>query len=460
MMARDSFTTIPFLRYPLQQLLVVKPPVPAEPWHGVWDATKVAPICPQMGILFNDPTVKGDEDCLYINVYTPQLKTAKEQLLPVMFFIHGGGFFCGTGNPDLYGPDILLDKNIVLVTFNYRIGALGFLSTEDEVVPGNNGLKDQNLALKWVKNNIVHFGGNPDKVIIFGQSAGGASTHFQVLSPLSRDLISGAISESGVATAPWAVAPKGHALTTVKRLAGFLNCPNQSVQEMIDCLNKVDAHDIVAQDPKFMVYSFDPAMPFRPVVEPNIEGAFITEHPIDIIRSGKSAKVPFITGINTEDGAIRSAGLYNNYSLIEELNRDFDRLAPMVFLYDNNPKKDEITKKIRKFYFGSKDIDNSTKTELTNLFTDSWFLLPLYAAVQLHTKYTNHPVYYYIFGIHGSESYSKLFGDPDHDYGVCHGDELISLFSMVIFPGYKPNASDKKCIDIMTSIWTTFAVTG
>ncbi|KAF2902650.1 hypothetical protein ILUMI_03535 [Ignelater luminosus] len=287
----------------------------------------------------------------YAQEITSLLKTSKDQLLPVMFYIHWGGFFSGSGNADFYGPDILLDKDVVLVTFNYRLGALGFLSTKDEFLPGNNGLKDQNLALKWVKKNIVYFGGSPDKITVLGQSVGGASTHYHVLSPLSRDLISRAIAHSGIATAVWALAPKGEALTNAKRLAGFLNCPDESDKEMIDCLNKVDAFDIVTQEKKFLVHNYDPVIRFKPVIEPDIDGAFLTEDPIDIIRSSKSAEIPFITGITTEDGALKSAG-------------------------------------------------------------------------------------------------------------VCYGDELFSLFSTKFFPDYKPSESEKKCIDVLSNIWTSFALTG
>ncbi|KAF2902649.1 hypothetical protein ILUMI_03534 [Ignelater luminosus] len=455
----NSFTSIPYAQPPVGKLRF-KPPVPSGSWDGVLDATQVAPICPQIDIFQGETDAKGDEDCLYLNVYTPQLESTKKQLLPVMFYIHGGGFFIGSGNTDLYGPDILLDKNIVLVTINYRLGALGFLSTEDELMPGNNGLKDQNLALKWVKKNIMHFGGNPEKIIVFGQSAGGASTHYHVLSPLSRDLISGAIAHSGTATAVWSLAPKGEALRNAKRLAEFLNCPNESKVEMIECLSKVDVHDILAQDKKFTVYTVDPIIPFKPVIEPSIEGAFIVEDPIDTIKSGKSAQIPFITGVTTEEGAIRSAGLSSDANLLEELNKNFDKLAPIIFMYEDNPKKDEVSKKIRNYYFGDKNIDDSTKGELTNLFTDSWFLFPQVVAAQLHAKYTSHPVYFYIFGIQGRLSYGKLLGDLGYNFGVFHCDELFSLFSTEVFPDYKPNESERKCIDIMTTIWTTFAETG
>lgn len=103
-----------------------------------------------------------------------------------MFYIHGGSFLMGSAKPEWLGPQILLDKNIVLVTTNYRLGALGFLSTADKVVPGNNGLKDQSLALQWVKDNIANFGGDPKRITVFGNSAGGVSAHFHMFSPLSK----------------------------------------------------------------------------------------------------------------------------------------------------------------------------------------------------------------------------------------------------------------------------------
>lgn len=124
----------------------------------------------------------GEEDCLYLNIYTPKVG----QKLSVMVYIHGGGWLAGNGNRDSYGPEYLMDHNIILVTMNYRLGPLGFLSTEDGVAPGNYGLKDQQLALKWVQKYIKYFGGNPDSVTLFGQSAGAASTNYHMLSKGSR----------------------------------------------------------------------------------------------------------------------------------------------------------------------------------------------------------------------------------------------------------------------------------
>jgi carboxylesterase type B len=136
-------------------------------------------------------TLVGSEDCLFLNVYTQQLPLDTiNTLKPVMVWIHGGGFSTGSSKSDLYGPEFLLTEDIVLVTINYRLGIFGFLSFEDASleVPGNAGLKDMVMALKWVQKNISKFSGDPNNVTVFGESAGGMSVHYLVLSPLAAGI--------------------------------------------------------------------------------------------------------------------------------------------------------------------------------------------------------------------------------------------------------------------------------
>ncbi|XP_049799825.1 juvenile hormone esterase-like [Schistocerca nitens] len=150
-------------------------PEPPEKWSWIRNATIEPNVAPQINV-FLDNQDKGDEACLYLNVYTPKLPTgASAKLIPVLVWIHGRAFMLGSGNTDYYGRELLLEHDVVLVTLNYRVGALGFLSTGDEVIPGNAGLKDQVMALKWVKSNIANFGGDPQNVTIFGESAGAVS---------------------------------------------------------------------------------------------------------------------------------------------------------------------------------------------------------------------------------------------------------------------------------------------
>lgn len=145
----------------------------------------------------------SSEDCLYLNLFAPQAPKPDAQLA-VMVFFHGGGFTGGSGNQDWVGPDYLVPKNVILINVNYRLGPFGFLSFRNTECPGNYGLKDQCLALKWIQNNISAFGGNPDNVTIFGQSAGGAAVQYHFLSPASKGLFAKGIAQSGSVLNRWA----------------------------------------------------------------------------------------------------------------------------------------------------------------------------------------------------------------------------------------------------------------
>lgn len=247
-----SFLGIPYALPPLRELRF-KAPSPFGQWTGTLNATKIHPVCPQRDIYRRSTSFEGEEDCLYLNVYSPKLSAKNDSdFLPVMVFFHGGGWLCGGGNTHWYGPDVLLDENVVLVVANYRLGALGFLSTGDHVVPGNNGLKDQNLALKWVRSNVRAFGGDPGSVTIFGESAGGASVHYHMLSPISAGLFHRAIAMSGTALCVWAHAPPNEPLENARKLAESVNCPTGTAHHMVECLRTVDAMEIVKSDVAFM----------------------------------------------------------------------------------------------------------------------------------------------------------------------------------------------------------------
>ncbi|KAI7815490.1 carboxylesterase [Rhyzopertha dominica] len=249
-----SFTSIPYAKPPVGELRF-QPPVPNDPWEDIRNATEIHSDCPQRNPFTGEhvkPAV-GNEDCLYLNVYTPKIPKQDKTLLPVMIFLHGGGWVCGGGNTNWYAPDTLLDRDVVLVSPNYRLGPLGFLTTGDEIVPGNNGLKDQVLVLKWIKQNIAQFGGDPDSVTVFGESAGGASTHYLMLSPMSKGLFHRGISHSGTALCPWAFGKQETGVSNSRKLAEFFKCPTKNSKEMVQCLRKVDAKEIIEQDIQFMV---------------------------------------------------------------------------------------------------------------------------------------------------------------------------------------------------------------
>ena len=225
-------------------------PVPVPAWVEDVSAVKLPNACSQYNPFRNSPGnggVSGVEDCLYLNIYTPA-KNATE-LLPVIFWIHGGGFQYGTSSK--YGAKFLMDRDLILVTFNYRVGPFGFLSTGDNVVPGNMGLKDQSLALRWISENIKYFGGNPKKITLTGVSAGGASVHHHYLSPLSAGLFQNGISFSGTALARWAYLSDSSDRTKI--LANALTCPTDNSSIMVQCLRSHSADKIATTVKELLV---------------------------------------------------------------------------------------------------------------------------------------------------------------------------------------------------------------
>ncbi|RXG51748.1 Venom carboxylesterase-6 [Armadillidium vulgare] len=160
-----------------------------------------------------------------------------------MVYIHGGSFIGGKSSS--YTGHVLLQEKIVLVTIQYRLGILGFLSTEDSIIPGNMGLKDQQLALKWVKENIVHFGGNPNAITLFGNSAGAASIHYQIFSPGSKDLFQRAILQSGNALCPWATSinHRNFAQDSGKKFGCELK--EGTEENYLLCMQSIEARDLV-----------------------------------------------------------------------------------------------------------------------------------------------------------------------------------------------------------------------
>lgn len=163
-----SFKGIPFAEPPVGPLRW-RNPVPHRGWTGVLDAENHRAFCPNNGWFGLDPG--GVEDCLHLNVYTPSLTGSR----PVMVWIHGGSFTDGNGDSGLSGPEFFVNEGVLMVSFNYRLGALGFLATGDNAAQGNWGMKDMVEALRWVRTNIAAFGGNPNQVTVFGVSAGGVA---------------------------------------------------------------------------------------------------------------------------------------------------------------------------------------------------------------------------------------------------------------------------------------------
>lgn len=235
-LTRSGVMFYKFLKIPFAEPIIgdnrFKPPVAKKPWNDVIDCTNYGPMCMQEDI-WGAETMS--EDCLHLNVFSKNITSEVKSLKPVIAYIHGGGFESGSSIE--HDPEYLMDRNIVLVTINYRLGIFGFLAVGTSEISGNAGLKDQSLALKWIQNNIKHFGGDPNKVTIAGLSAGGYSTTAHMLSPMSQGLFINVIAMSGALA--WQKKLKSNNIEEAKSLATRIGCPIETINVMIPCLRNV-----------------------------------------------------------------------------------------------------------------------------------------------------------------------------------------------------------------------------
>lgn len=227
----NAFRGIPYGEPPIGALRFLAPR-PKLPWNGILNCTDFGPRCMQPALWYGAIS----EDCLHLNVFTKDLPTnGRNPLKPVIVFLHGGGFEIGSaGN---HGPEYLMEREVVLVTVSYRLGTFGFMAIETRDIPGNAGLKDQNLALKWIQRNIQYFGGDATRVTIAGLSAGAYGATAHVVSPMSKGLFSNVIAMSGALS--WQMNLTSNNLNFVKDLAAKVNCSFDNIDIMTECLRNV-----------------------------------------------------------------------------------------------------------------------------------------------------------------------------------------------------------------------------
>ena len=209
-----------------------KAPRPFIPDEGTYNVSQISKVsCPQINLNWWEKSkYNGQEDCLMLNIYTPEKNSSNLDNLPVMVWIHGGGFNFGSNQFKNFNPEHLVDKGVIVVTINYRLGAFGFLSLGDESVPGNAGLKDQILALSWIQEHIESFGGDQKAVTIFGGSAGSYSISALLISPLSKGLFHRVISQSGTMLATsWKTLLPDEALNISSSFTQILGCQSNNL---------------------------------------------------------------------------------------------------------------------------------------------------------------------------------------------------------------------------------------
>ena len=313
----SKFLGVPYAAPPIGELRL-KPPQPPKEWkQNIRPATEHGNACVQPARyefffkrLYND-NFTYSEDCLLLDVYTPNISLK----LPVMVYIHGGAYEGGTSIA--FPSDILALHGVVVVVIQYRLGPFGFFTTGDAAAPGNFGMLDQVEALKWIKENIGNFGGDPSKVTIFGESAGGASVSLHLMSPLSEGLFHRAIAESGVDLCPWAVQPVSYGLRFAKELAQKLGCTVSDHNAMVDCVLKAKDTDIQEASDE-ITFKFYDYFRWSPVVDMH----FLRDTPRNLRKKGRFKELPLMISFNSHEGATFLAQFEKNFfgKMVESVN--------------------------------------------------------------------------------------------------------------------------------------------
>lgn len=432
----STFKGIPFAAPPVGDLRW-KAPQPLLPWNGVKKASKFGPICmsdPKASAIFGGP-LEVSEDCLYLNVWSPA-KTASEKL-PVMVWIYGGGFASGDTSSPLYDGARLAEKGVVMVSIAYRIGAFGFLAhpdldRESGEGSGNYGLRDQIAGLKWVKDNIASFGGDPSRVTIFGESAGGIAVSILAASPAAKGLFARAISESGGNFAP-----------PVFDKEGGQSLLSQEVAENRgkDFLAKLGAADIkIAR-----------ALPADTIVKgeegsgpgqgfwPDVDGKVVVGDQYELFEAARFNDVPVLIGWNTDEGALFVRG----------------DVAPAQFESLVRSGYGEYADKLLAVF--PHKTNEEAKLSEKWLFRDSWFGWGTWTWAKLQTQHGKGKVFLYNFDFHGPEQ-------PD---GPSHGAEMAYVFGNLEGVGAMlssikgaPSKEEITVSENLSNYWVNFAKTG
>jgi para-nitrobenzyl esterase len=420
-----AFLGLPYAAPPVGGLRW-KAPQPPTPWAGERDATRFGARCIQ-GISYADMTFEDSgpsEDCLFLNVFTPSSAKAGGKL-PVMFWIHGGGFAAGASSEPRHHGDFLPLQGVVLVTINYRLSVFGFLATpalakEANGAAGNYGLLDMVAALQWVKANIKNFGGDSGNVTIFGESAGSMAVSALVASPAARGLFQKAIGQSGSAF------PIGHPQDTAE-------IRNQKDAEWVASLGVNSLDELRALPVEKMVA----AIPKRQGGFPeSIDGNFLTEPVEATYAAGRQAHVPLLAGWVRDENSSQAIGMNVEKWKAYAAEHFKDRAAQFLQLYPG-------------------DTDEQAVRSSIDFTSDDFIAFSTWKWVEAHRGTGQSPVYRYHFELPALPS-KYHFGTY-----AFHSDDIEYVFGTLdTRPGETVRPEDRKLSEQMMSYWTNFAKTG
>lgn len=427
-----TFLGIPYAAAPTGARRFAPPEDPAC-WSDVLVADAPAPACTQLEA--EAGPVVGDEDCLFLNVYTPQ--ASPERLRPVMVFLHGGGHATGNSASPLYdGTRLARERDVVIVTVNYRLGALGYLAhesldaTDPRGTSGNYGLLDQLHALRWVADNAMAFGGDPSLVTLFGESAGAVSTCAVLGAPEAEGLVHRAIVQSGTCQ------QRSSAIYRATVTTPWIDAsPCAADPDVAACLRALPAEDVIAAEPT----GFPSVSALGQVWSPYVDGVTLPASTLDAWSVGEGLDVPLVVGANAEETA-REVPPLDDAAYQALVGATFGPLAPMVLAQ-----------------YPATDYDSPTAAYVA-LTSDAKFICGARRAARAAAGGAAAFRYHLTY-----DGYTAL--GPMADASAFHGLELVYVFGNfdTLLPAplrYEPNADDLVLADGLGDAWATFARTG
>jgi para-nitrobenzyl esterase len=421
-----AFKGIPYAQPPVGELRWRKPRA-AQPWEGVRDGTQFGAVCPQL----SGDAVIGDEDCLTLNVWRP-LKSSTEPL-PVMVFFPGGGnhSYSGQGSSAFggmaYNGQQLTPEGVIVVTFNYRIGALGFLAHPD-LGDGNYGSMDQIEMLRWLKRNIEAFGGDPHRIMLFGTSAGGSNICALMTAPAAKGLFHAAAMHSSVPTG-CELPTLQQAQTIGRRVADDLGCPTTA--SVPTCMRDKPVDEVVRALPG--TFGLMPRL-----YGPNVDADVFPDQPIAVIQHGLHVRMPVIIGNTSQETA-------QFVDSVAPLTDPASYEAALLKLFD----KADVPRIMETYTLAT---HRSVRQAMVRLTTDAFFTCQSMRVARSLARTNDQSVYRYVFD-------HTLQGDPDlKALGATHTLEHVFLFPWR--ETYRPTQRDVLVQRLMSRLWTDMARTG
>lgn len=427
-------------------ILFFKDATPNPQFDGVYQANNDTYVCPQV----QGEEVTGVLDCLNLHVYVPATATATSRL-PVMIWLYGGYFMKGNAMESMYGPKYLVRHDVIVVAVNYRTGPYGFMCLGIDLVPGNQGLKDQQLAFEWVEKHIEAFGGNPAEITLVGQSAGAHSIDLHLLSQRNNPYKKVIIQSGSSLSKTVLYEPDREAAIKIAKLLGL--DPSNS-RNAVSLLAEVDAHSVIRVATELNIE-------FKPCVETEFQevNPFITSSWIN--RAVPKVKdIPILIGFNEYERMFAHINQAPEYFQNLDI---FYRLLNQTFDFNDTRIADDdrierMETYMRRFYLGDSAISQDVVLPIINFDSDYMYIHPIQRSIKKYLDSSAGDIFYYMFAYSGGRNIVKINYNVTAE-GAVHADDLGYLFDMS-YLSEQISPDDQLILDRMTTMWTNFAKYG